>query len=161
MKNVSWLMTITNYRGPSPVEPTAMFKRPAKKLCNVVCTRRRWKNIASNVANSSLNFFRTFYFDVMVVFWGKNDRFEFPTWKMWWRMWWLVPIPPRAFVILFWKSCKCPTLSPDGSYNNPTLGFKTVCKCPASGPSIPKFHFPVYKAAYPYYCWFSASCHSK
>ena len=61
-------MTITNYRGPSPVEPTgtAMFKRPPKKLYNVVCTRRRWKNIASNVANSSLNFLRTFYFDVMV-----------------------------------------------------------------------------------------------
>ena len=51
-----------------------------------------WKNIALNVANSSLNFFRTFYFDGIVVFWGKNDRFscrfDFPTWRMWCRMWW-------------------------------------------------------------------------
>ena len=23
-----------------------------------------------------------------------------------------VPIPPPAFVILFWKSCKCPTVGP-------------------------------------------------
>ena len=62
-----------------------------------------------------------------------------------------VPIPPQAFVILFWKSCKCPTLGPDGSYNNPTVGFKTVCKCLTSGPATPEFHFPVYKAAYRYY----------
>ena len=56
----------------------------------------------------------------------------------------IVPIPPRAFVILFWKCCKCPTLGPGSSYNNPTVRFKTACKCLTSGPATPKFDFPVY-----------------
>ena len=56
----------------------------------------------------------------------------------------IVPIPPRGFVILFWKCCKCPTLGPGSSYKNPTMGFKTVCKCLTPGSTTPKFHFPVY-----------------
>ena len=56
----------------------------------------------------------------------------------------IAPIPPRAFVILFWKCCKCPTLGLGSSYKNPTMGFKTVCKCLTPGSTTPKFHFPVY-----------------
>ena len=53
----------------------------------------------------------------------------------------IAPIPPWAFVILFWK---CPTLRPGGLYKNATVGFKTVCKCLTLGSATPKFHFPVY-----------------
>ena len=47
-----------------------------------------------------------------------------------------VPIPPcisRAFVILFWKSCKCPTVGLGVHTKTPRWGFKIGCKCPTPG----------------------------
>lgn len=34
--------------------------------------------------------------------------------------------PPRAFIILVWKSCKWPTVGPGGSNKNPRWGLKSV-----------------------------------
>ena len=44
-----------------------------------------------------------------------------------------LPPPPRTFVILFWKSCKCPTLGPGVYTKTPRWGFKIGCKCLTPG----------------------------
>ena len=51
------------------------------------------------------------------------------------------PPPPgicRAFVILFWKSCKCPT-----------VGLKNIVQIPHPG-TTPKLYFPVNKLKIPF-----------
>ena len=45
---------------------------------------------------------------------------------------------PRAFVILFWKSCKCPT-----------VGLKNIVQIPHPG-TTPKLYFPVNKLKIPF-----------
>ena len=47
-----------------------------------------------------------------------------------------------CFVLFcFWKSCKCPTVGPGGSYKNPMVGWKSV-QLHHPGRTL-KLHFPV------------------
>ena len=56
----------------------------------------------------------------------------------------------RAFVILFWKSCKCPSAcGARCSYNNPMVGLKKMVPMPHPG-TTPKLYFPVNKLQIPY-----------
>ena len=41
-----------------------------------------------------------------------------------------VPILLQAFIILFWKSCKCPTVGPGVHTKTLRWGYNIGCKCP-------------------------------
>ena len=54
----------------------------------------------------------------------------------------------RAFVILFWKSCKCPTVGLDVHTRTQWWGLKRWYNVPPG--TIPKLYFPVNKLKIPY-----------
>ena len=60
------------------------------------------------------------------------------------------PPLPLAFVF-FWggKSCKSPTVGPDGSSKNPTVEHKKSGQIPYPGPTL-TLHFPLNKLQMPY-----------
>ena len=66
-----------------------------------------------------------------------------------------VPIPPPlhwgggGFVILFWKSCKCPMVGPGGSNKDSMVGLNISVQMPHPT-TTPQLHFPVNKLQLPY-----------
>ena len=57
--------------------------------------------------------------------------------------------PHQAFVILFWKSCKCPMVGLSDSYKKTMVGCKHRVQMPHPR-TTPKLHFPVNKLQTPY-----------
>ena len=69
--------------------------------------------------------------------WNFNGNSFF--FSLWLRQFQACPSPrPRAFVILFWKSCKCPT-----------VGLKNIVQIPHPG-TTPKLYFRVNKLKIPF-----------
>ena len=57
--------------------------------------------------------------------------------------------PPWAFVILFWKSCKCPTVGQGLHTKTHTVGLENRVQMSHPG-TTPKLYFPVNKLQIPY-----------